>query len=84
MRIDPLAYEGYILTMKGTLTGWVVEWYRERSPGVIPMPTYGLNYMDVPDIKPPPEAEGPPAEGAPETPDPDAAAQKARDAATGG
>jgi aspartate carbamoyltransferase catalytic subunit len=59
LRTDPLAYEGYILTLKGGLGGWRVELFRERSPGVIPVPE--LNFIDVP--RTPAPAEDPVEEG---------------------
>ncbi|MFG0284038.1 MAG: hypothetical protein ACF8R7_06410 [Phycisphaerales bacterium JB039] len=80
MRVDPRAYEGYLLTLSGGLTGWTVKWYRQRSPGVVGMPE--LNFIDVPDaVIPEPEPEP-----APETdsPPPADAAQQAQDTATGG
>lgn len=89
LRTDPLAYEGYILTLSGGLGGWTVDLYRERSPGVIPVPE--LNFIDVPRVPPQPPAEEP--EDQPQEPQPagegesaDAAeaARKAREAATGG
>src|SRR5690606_11132568 len=89
LRIDPLAYDGYILTLKGGLGGWTVDLYRERSPGVIPVPE--LNFIDVPRVPPEPPAVEP--EDQPQEPQPAAegesadvaqAAQKAREAAIGG
>ncbi len=89
MRIDPLAYEGYMLTLKGTLTGWKVEWYQERTAGVIGVPQ--LNFIDVPDIElPEPEAPEPEAEPVTDEtphdspPDSGEAARRARETATGG
>jgi hypothetical protein len=86
LRTDPLAYEGYILTLKGRVGGWQVEWYRERSPGVMSVPE--LNFIDVPRIVPPLEEESAEGEGeeggAGSGEDPAEAARRARETATGG
>lgn len=89
LRTDPEAYEGYILNLKGGFGGWKVDLYRERSPGVLPVPE--LNFIDVPRVVPPLDEE--PAENsespggaetAPAEDDPAQAARRARETATGG
>lgn len=88
MRLDARAYEGYLLTLKSGVTGWRVEWYRQRTPGVIGVPE--LNFIDVPDVViPPPGPEGEDDQMAPEpapaeTPTDADAAQQAQETATGG
>lgn len=87
LRRDPEAYEGYILTLKGQIGGWKVEWFRERSPGVIGVPEF--NFIDVP--REPAltgEEADEPTDGADETgqdaEDAAEAARRARETATGG
>lgn len=87
LRRDPEAYEGYILTLKGQIGGWKVEWFRERSPGVIGVPEF--NFIDVPrEPAPAPEETGEAIEsGVGSAEDADAAAEaarRARETATGG
>lgn len=88
LRRDPEAYEGYILTLKGQFGGWTVEWFRERSPGVIGVPEF--NFIDVP-REPAPEEPGEAAdpgaetgEGSDEAAEAEEAARRARETATGG